>query len=129
LVSEIADILQISRAAASKNVDGLVKSKLARRRAIPKDRRNTMVFLTAEGRQLINNFQTEITEKHDSVANEFSEDELKALESLLKKFVRVCLEKESNISLICVQCDGMIRQNCSMHDDIDVCRYFHKKTK
>lgn len=129
LVSEIAEILQISRAAASKNIDGLVKSKLVRRRIIPKDRRNTLIYLTAEGRRLVKDFQSEVTDKHATVANAFSAEELNTLHALLRKFVRVCLEEESNISLICVHCDGMIRENCSVNEDQEVCRYFHKKQK
>ena len=127
MVREIAEILQISKAAASKNINGLVKLNLAQRRTLPKDRRHTLVYLTNNGHQIIDNFHSEVTGKHNEITQKFSAEELSTLENLLKRFVLFCLEQESNIHLICVQCDGKILKNCSLDDDLEVCRYFHRQ--
>ncbi len=127
-VSHLAEILQISKAAASKSIDYLVREKMVRRQTISADRRTTMVYLLDSGRQLVKNFQRHFQKKHTKISKSFTQEELTSLILLLKKFVGLCLEHEKDIGLICVQCNGMIIENCTLKDNLEVCRYFYKKT-
>ena len=52
-VSEIADILHISRAAASKNIDKLVRTRFVKRKITREDRRTMEISLTESGRTFV----------------------------------------------------------------------------
>ncbi|HGY54258.1 MAG TPA: MarR family transcriptional regulator [Caldithrix abyssi] len=126
LVSEIADILQISRAAASKNVDKLVHFKLVKRRIIAKDRRTTQVSLLKMGERIVEEYENVRELKQNAALSRFTEKEQKQLAELLGKYVRECLQQEQEIDLICLQCNGSIRNECELSEHRDRCRFYYQ---
>ena len=64
-VSELADILHISRAAASKNVEKLVRQKFVNRTFVEEDRRIVQVSLTHAGSKLVNLYEDISLKKQD----------------------------------------------------------------
>ena len=125
-VSEIADILHISRAAASKNIEKLVRSKLVRRKIIQEDRRTMEVSLTDSGASFVSEYEKARLKKQQAALSHFSKDEkLKFLE-LLREYVKNCVHQEKNIDIICLQCDGIIEENCSLTGKEDRCRSYFR---
>jgi len=124
LVSEIADIMQISRAAASKNVDKLVNYKLVSRKIIARDRRTASISLLKAGERIVYDYEHLRAKKQNAALNDFSVNEQKQLAKLLGKYVRHCLDQEDEINLICLQCNGTIAKNCKLSNHKDRCRFF-----
>jgi len=126
LVSEIANILQISRAAASKNVDKLVHYRLVKRKIIAQDRRTTQVLLLKPGEQIVDEYDRLREMKQNAALARFSENEQKQLADLLGKYVRECLQQEEDIDLICLQCNGSIRDKCELSEHRERCRFYYQ---
>lgn len=125
-VSRIADILQISRAAASKNIEKLVRYNLVSRQEMEGDRRNVEVSLLTSGKKIINSYiQLRIQKQNEALAN-FSDKDKEKFATLLGKYVRQCLNGEKNIDLICMQCKGNIVDECTIGEFNQECR-FHIK--
>lgn len=125
-VSEIADILHISRAAASKNIEKLVRTKLVRRKIIREDRRTMEVSLAESGASFVNDYEKARIKKQQTALSHFSKDEkLKFLE-LLREYVKNCVQQEKNIDIICLQCNGIIKEDCSLTDEEDRCRSYFR---
>jgi DNA-binding MarR family transcriptional regulator len=129
LVSEIATILQISRAAASKNVDKLVHDKLVSRKIIEEDRRTTQVSLLPAGEKIVDEFEALRESKQNAALAGFTQSEQIQLSELLGRYVRRCLQQENEIDLLCLQCNGSIREECRMNDREDNCRFYYKVEK
>jgi DNA-binding MarR family transcriptional regulator len=125
-VSEIADILHISRAAASKNVEKLVRQKLVDRKVVKEDRRIVQVSLTVAGETLVNAYEQMSLKKQDEALSKFSENERIIFSDLLGKYVRNCLHNESNVEAICMQCKGNLGEDCTLGEFNENCRHFLK---
>ncbi len=125
-VSEIADILNISRAAASKNIDKLVRSKLVNRKITVEDRRATEVTLTDRGHSIVANYEKVRLDKQSRALAHFSDKEKTKFLELLRLFVQNCVLQEKNIDLICLQCNGAIGSECSFPADEQRCRFYNK---
>ena len=125
-VSEIADILNISRAAASKDIDKLVRSKLVNRKITLKDRRAMEVTLTGQGHSIVANYEKVRLDKQNHALAHFTGEEKNRFLELLKVFVQNCVLQEKNIDLICLQCNGAIGSECSFPADEQRCRFYNK---
>ncbi len=125
-VSEIADILLISRAAASKNIEKLVQLKFVNRKITLEDRRAMEVTLTEKGRSIIEKYETVRFQKQDHALSPFSDDDKSRFLSLLREYVQNCMAQEKNIDLICLQCNGVIGDKCSLGSDRQRCRFYYK---
>jgi len=126
LVSEIADILQISRPAASKNINKLVHHRLVKRKIIAQDRRTTQVLLLKPGERIVDKYELLREKKQNAALSRFSKEEQKQLADLLGKYVRECLQQEEEIDLICLQCNGSIRDKCELNDHRNRCRFYYQ---
>ena len=126
-VSEIAAILHISRAAASKNVEKLVRQKLVSRTYIEEDRRIVQVSLTHAGSKIVNAYEQMSLNKQEEALTKFSENDRKVFSDLLGKYVRNCLFNETNVEAICMQCKGNIGDDCTISEFNQSCRYYLKK--
>ena len=125
-VSEIADILRISRAAASKNVEKLVQSRLVKRRVIQDDRRVAEISLLDKGHKLVEGYELNLFDKQSKALEKFSQTEQAQLLSLLSKYVVNILQLEHNIKLICMQCKESIANGCNLGENIDQCKFYFK---
>ena len=114
LISEFARILNISTAAASKNIDRLEQLGLAARQARPGDRRSLEVQLLDKGRHLVEEFDRITAKKMAPVMAQFTDEEKKVLLDLLRRVVRNVLADETNVDLICLQCGGNCGEDCAV---------------
>jgi DNA-binding MarR family transcriptional regulator len=127
-VSEIANILRISRAAASKNVEKLVQSRLVKRRVIKDDRRVAEISLSEKGRELVKSYETLFFRKQSRALNNFTNQEQDQLLTLLSKYVANILHGEKDIDLICLQCKESLINGCNLGKDINKCKFYFKLT-
>jgi len=125
-VSEIATILHISCAAASKNIDKLVRLKLVNRKITRSDRRVMEVSLTRAGQAIVDKYEKlRMRKQHHALAH-FSREEKNKLLELLKIYVHHSLSCEKNIDVICLQCNGGIAQECSFSKNKNRCRFYNR---
>jgi DNA-binding MarR family transcriptional regulator len=125
-VSSIANILLISRAAASKNIDKLVRQKLVNRKITLEDRRVMEVTLTDKGLAIIKKYEKVRFEKQNAALAQFKEKDKSRFLSLLRSYVQNCVAQEKNIDFICLQCNGVIGEQCSFAKNNQRCHSFYK---
>ncbi len=126
-VSGIADILRISRAAASKNIDKLVRGNLVSRNIIEKDRRNVEISLLKPGEKIVESYEDLRLKKQNDALIKFSKEDRKLFAEFLGRYVGNCLSQEKNISTICMHCNGEIFDECTLSEFNQKCRFFIKK--
>ena len=95
-VSEIADILHISRAAASKNIEKLVRTKLVKRKSIQEDRRTMEVSLIASGQTIVAKYEKVRMKKQRKALAHFSESDKINFLNLLSEYVKNCVLQEKH---------------------------------
>jgi DNA-binding MarR family transcriptional regulator len=125
-ISSMAEILRISRAAASKNIDKLVRLRLVSRRVIKSDRRTTEVFLTERGKELVQHYEDVRMQKQQAALTIFDPEEREQFSELLRRYVSNCLSQEKSIDMICLQCNGSISNACLLRDNHEGCRFYYK---
>jgi DNA-binding MarR family transcriptional regulator len=123
LVNNIADLMQFSCAAASKNVDTLVNLKLISRKIISRDRRKAKISILEEGEKIVEDFEGNINKKQLNSLISFSKKEQQQLSNLLGKYVKQYLSQDSDIDLICLKCDGKIYDKCVLINYNVKCRF------
>ena len=127
--SEIADILHISRAAASKNIDKLVRTKYVKRKITMEDRRTMEISLTERGNSFVSDYEKVRLQKQHAALSNFSKEEKINFLELIREFVKNCVKQEKNIDLICLQCNGVIEESCTLESAEDRCRFYYKINK
>jgi len=127
-VSEVADLLHISRPAASKNIDYLVKNKLVARGSKAEDRRSSPVDLLHSGKELIRLYNDQTTDKISSILAAFDQEEKRQFNKLLDKYIHYLIEEENQLELFCLQCGGKFEGQCPVGEHKNKC-YFHVSKK
>lgn len=125
-VSEIADILRISRAAASKNVEKLVQGRLVKRRVIKDDRRVAEISLSEKGGTLVKAYDSLFFRKQHKALEILSQDEQEQLLNLLSKYVTNILHQEKDIDIVCLQCKESILTGCNLVKNKSQCKFYFK---
>ena len=121
LISDLARILDIIPAAASKNIDRLEQMKLVERRAMPEDRRSMEVCLLPTGRAIVEEFDRITAEKQVPLMAQFTHEEKEVLLDLLKRIVKYTVNENQNTELICLQCGGACGDTCAVDDGTGPC--------
>ena len=111
-IGEIARNLDISNAAASKNIDRLEEWGFVTRRAREKDRRTFQVGLQDAGRQIVATYDEIQDRKQQALMDQFTEEEKTELLGLVRRVIRHTLADEHNTDLICRQCGGRCGDEC-----------------
>ncbi|MBT3316522.1 winged helix-turn-helix transcriptional regulator [bacterium] len=111
-ISEIAHVLGISNAAASKNIENMQKDGLVTRAVGEKDRRQQFVSIAEEGQNIITKFNTISSKKQNAVLSKFSDNEKDQFLDYLGKFIQGLLSDHQKTDLICMQCDGNCGDDC-----------------
>ena len=114
--------MQFSCAAASKNIDTLVHSKLVTRRGMTKDRRKAKITLLDDGKKIVDDFIKECKSIETAALSSLSVAEQKVLSDLLEKYVLQFLSKEENIKAICSRCKWCSEDDCILHTHDIECR-------
>ncbi len=86
-ITDIAEILRVSRSAVTQLVDSLVKSGFVSREANPKDRRTMIISLTEEGKSKWQDFQQFHIQNMTKVFKPLNDQELKIFRDLLLKII------------------------------------------
>ena len=112
IISDAADFLGISNAAASKAVDKLVRRRLLRRVEVQEDRRSSQLFLTEAGRRLIEAYEAARDKLVATVFAEFSPGDLKTTAEILDRLAGVIVSQGADPDAICLQCEVYVRDQC-----------------
>ena len=84
----IADITLRDKSAMTYLVDNLMKRKMIRREEDAKDRRNKLIFLTPEGRQLQQTLQPWVSEMYDRATANMDADALIAGKDIIETMIK-----------------------------------------
>ncbi len=103
-LSELAALLDVSAAAASKLVDRLVRRKLLSRREAKSDRRLTELSLTRFGREVLGRYERLKSDMLTRTFEQFSPDELRNAARVLEKLSAALLHQSGKAEEICLQC-------------------------
>jgi len=125
-ISEIANVLGISNAAASKNIENMQKEGLVIRSVGEEDRRQQFVSIAKDGQCIITKFNTVSSKKQNAVLSKFSENEKGQFLGYLGKFIQGLLSDQQKTDLICMQCDGNCGNDCVISACSGTCS-FHSR--
>jgi len=128
-VSEIANVLGISNAAASKNIESMQKEGLVTRSVGKKDRRQQFVSIANNGQNIITKFNSISSNKQNAVLSKFSENEKEQFLGYLGKFIQGLLSDQQNTDLICMQCDGNCGDDCVISACSGTCSFHPRESK
>ena len=122
-IREIANFLGVSQAAASKNVDKLVRLGLVKRQVQQGDRRASSLSLTVRSKNIIQKYEALKEEKLKDVLDGFSPSELRTLTRGLQKISFLILEREQDFGDICMKCNAYYTESCRLQALADGCIY------
>ena len=121
LISELAAILDISPAAASKNIERLEQLGLVGRQLRPDDRRSHEIRILEPGRQIVAKFDQVTAQKQAPLLAQFTEEEKILLLDLLRRIVRFTVAADQKTDLICLQCGGHCGDDCVVNSSRGPC--------
>jgi len=84
----IADITLRDKSAMTYLVDNLMKRKMIRREEDAKDRRNKLIFLTPEGKQLQETLQPWVSEMYDKATANIAAERLGVGKDIIEQMIR-----------------------------------------
>ncbi len=129
-ISEVAAFLGVSKAAASKSVDGLVRRRLLKRTEGKPDRRSIHVSLTAQGRRLMTAYDRARDARLGALFSEFTAAELAHTAKLLDRLSARLADDEAHSTEICHQCSIYFRERCHVRQMVDrTCLYLRHKAR
>ncbi|HOX27010.1 MAG TPA: MarR family transcriptional regulator [Candidatus Krumholzibacteria bacterium] len=111
-IGRIARILGVSNAAASKNVDRLVRLGFVDRLATPGDRRRFAIALLPAGRAIVAGYDRIMAEKQSRLLENFTIEEKETLLDLLRRVIQHTLADDQDVDLVCFQCAGECGDEC-----------------
>jgi DNA-binding MarR family transcriptional regulator len=115
-IGDVASFLQISKAAASKTVDKLVRRELLRRSRSETDRRSIKLSLTEASRNLLALYDAERERKLAAIFDEALPEELHRMSELLDALSIRIVKHNSPPGKVCLQCGIYFRENCSLRN-------------
>ena len=128
-ICDIARVMGVSQAAASKNVDKLVRLGLLARRVHPTDRRVFSLSLTVRGRHLVQRYETLKKERLCRCLEGTSAEELRALARAIERVAHLILSREQDSRDICIRCNAYPVAHCLLKDLSGGCIYDVTKTR
>lgn len=118
-VTDVAEFMGVTNAAASRAIDRLVQRGLIDRSVSPEDRRAVDLSLTPMSRELLDRF-TEIRNRElMRVLGDFPEDRLEQATQLLDELSVRLAELETEEEARCLRCGVHFRNGCVMRDVLD----------
>ncbi|MDP1891457.1 MAG: winged helix DNA-binding protein [Gemmatimonadaceae bacterium] len=129
-VSEVAAFLGVSKAAASKAVDGLVRRRLLKRSEGKPDRRSIHVSLTAQGQRLMTEYHAARDARLGALFSQFTANELSHTAKLLDRLSTRMSEDREEAHEVCHQCSIYFRERCHMRQMVNRnCLYSRHRSK
>ena len=115
-IGDVAAFLKISKAAASKTVDKLVRRELLRRSPSEIDRRSIKLSLTETSRRLLALYESEREKKLSAVFDQALPEELHRMSELLDELSIRIVKHGSPPGKVCLQCGIYFRDNCALRN-------------
>lgn len=112
-LSELAELLDVSAAAASKSVDRLARRKLLARREAKTDRRLTELTLTRLGRDVLKRYESSKTDLLARAFEQFTPEELESAAQVIDRLSAALLRGSGKSEAICLRC-YMYRDTCAV---------------
>jgi DNA-binding MarR family transcriptional regulator len=119
-VGDAAAFLRVSKAAASKAVDKLVKKLFLQRSSGQTDRREIRLSLTDESRKILARYENAREQKLREIFSMSVPAELSTISALLDCFsARIAIENSSaQPGRLCLQCGTYFRKNCLLRTQL-----------
>jgi DNA-binding MarR family transcriptional regulator len=119
-VGDAAAFLRVSKAAASKAVDKLVRKLLLQRTPGRTDRREIRLSLTEESRKILARYENAREQKLREIFSMSAPAELAKISRLLDCFsARIAIENSSaQPGTLCLQCGTYFRKNCLLRTQL-----------
>jgi DNA-binding MarR family transcriptional regulator len=129
-VGDVAGLLGVSDAAASKLVDRLVKRGLVRRKESAADRRASELVLTDEGERLLTKYECERARSLEEIFRAFPAEELRQAAGVLDRLVASIVKLSADPEKVCLQCGVYFKQRCLLKEVVRRdCQYRQKKRR
>lgn len=122
-VGEIASFMGVSQAAASKNVDKLVRLGLVARVVQESDRRAVSLSVTARGKSIIRRYEALKQERLNRVLGEFTDEEVRSITGGLGKVSYHILAAEDVGDQVCMKCSAYYIDQCPLRGLGNGCIY------
>jgi DNA-binding MarR family transcriptional regulator len=116
-MTDVATFLDVSRAAASKSVDKLVKHMLIRRCEGDQDRREVRLSLTGHGRRIVEAYDRLVQHRLMEIFGACDPGELRKAEELLDQLSAAIIEPLNARPDACAQCGMYFREHCRLRED------------
>jgi DNA-binding MarR family transcriptional regulator len=115
-VSDVADFLGVTNAAASRSIERLVQRGLVNRTVSADDRRAVDLALTEESRALLERFNEARDSELLALLGGVEDERLKEATSLLDRLSVLLLNLENGGAERCLRCGVHFRSGCVVHD-------------
>lgn len=122
VVGEVAEFLGVSAAAASKNVEKLVRLGLVSRSTPAQDRRLGSLELTGAGRRVVEHYDARERAILDRVIDDMGPSDAERLVRLLERFYLTLLAGSAN-GPSCLRCGAHFDAGCPIHVLKGFCPY------
>lgn len=114
-VGEVAAFLGVSAAAASKNVEKLVRLGLVTRSTPEEDRRIASLRISPRGREVLDGYDSRERALLESVVGDLGEEDAAALARLLERCSLALLASDGDGVGSCLRCGAHYRADCPVH--------------
>ncbi|MGD2067034.1 MAG: MarR family transcriptional regulator [Gemmatimonadota bacterium] len=115
-VTDVAQFLGVTNAAASRAIDRLVQRDLVDRTVSPEDRRAVRLGLTKRGERLLAEFETVRRARLLDLLEDYPDDDLRQVTVLLDRLSVRLLSPEEEGGQRCLRCGIHFRRGCVLRD-------------
>lgn len=115
-VTDVADFLEVSNAAASRSIDRLVQRGLVHRTVAPDNRRAVDLSLTEEGRRLLGQFQELRDQEMMRLLGSYPAERLREVTRALDELSVLLLDLNEAAEKQCLRCDIHFRRGCILRE-------------
>lgn len=115
-VSDVADFMGVTNAAASRAIDRLVQRGLIDRTVSPEDRRAVDLALTPEGQEILDRFAETRNRELLRILGDHPDEKLRRVTELLDELSVLLLDVEGHGSERCLRCGIHFRSGCVVRD-------------
>lgn len=115
-VTDVADFLGVTNAAASRAIDRLVQRGLVDRSISQEDRRAVDLSLTTAGRELLDSFTEARTTELRRLLGSYPDAKLRTVAMLLDELSVLLLDLDSAAEERCLRCGIHFRTGCVLRD-------------
>jgi DNA-binding MarR family transcriptional regulator len=128
-VSNVAQFLGVSTAAASRAVDRLVRRGLVNRVEAEEDRRAVALSLTDKGTELLARYDAAAGEALNQVFGDLATEQLRGMSDLLDRLSVSIVQREEAGAQVCFRCGIHFRDRCLLRRQASRTCFFHLHRK